>query len=62
VGLLAKFIFKILKFHLQNFGRQILKKGFGLEFCNFEPEILCNASLFISGEIPRSKQINIRNR
>lgn len=41
---------------------RILKKGFGLEFCNFVPEILCNASLFISGEIPRSKQINICNR
>ena len=41
---------------------QILKKGFDLEFCNFVPEILRSASLFISGKIPRSKQINIHNR
>lgn len=41
---------------------RILKKGFDLEFCSFMPKILCNASLFISGEIPRSKQINICNR
>ena len=41
---------------------RILKKGFDLEFCSFVPEILRNVSLFISGKIPRSKQINIRNR